>query len=106
MRAGAERQARIEFDEHGRKRLAVSGWRLVRRELAARTNPQPLAETHGLEVFEPLAFPDAISQCLEACFVQRLRQLGAQGLQDLLGIEVVVKQGFKTHAWPQRRRSG
>src|SRR5262249_4713271 len=59
MGAGAEGETRIEPHDDG---LRLS----LRRMLAVRTDPKPLAKPHRLEVLEPLALPGAISDLGEA----------------------------------------
>ena len=93
MRAGAERQARIQAHDDG---VGVVRWRLM-----ARHDPQPAAETHRMEVLEPLALPDLV---LDACHadmvgrqVERLCQLQDGGGAVRLGVENRLKHGM----WPQ-----
>ena len=70
MRAGAEREARIQAH---RDVLRISGqWLVVRHD------PQPAPEAHGVEILQPFALPGAIGDVLGADALRRQLQRAGQ----------------------------
>ena len=97
MRAGAEGEARIEPHDHRVLRVHV---RVVGRD------PQAPPETHGMEVAQPFAFPDAVGQRLEreafGLDAQHVREAGDQVIRR--GIE--RKQRLQPRMRPQAKFAG
>ena len=79
MRAGAACETRIEFQHDG---VGLTG------RLTAGADPQAPAESHGSEVLEPFAFPDAILDYFDPDRFGRQRQYRHQGRRDDAGIRI------------------
>ncbi len=92
MRAGAEGQARIQLDDNG----AAVGDAFV-----MRADPQAPAETHGMEVAQPFAFPYAVSDglVLQGCGVE-LQCLG-QLPRNQSGRDIAAEQRLQPRGGPQ-----
>ena len=107
VRAGSERQSRVELQQH---EVAGSAVRGHVRALAARTYPQPPAEAHRMEVLQPLALPGTVGDGLELRPLadQRgvERRYREQRRADCVLVGLCRKHGTHDDGRPQWHRPG
>ena len=94
MGAGAERQARVQQQVDG-----VWLWSGV----PAWHDPQALAETHGLEVIHPAAFPVLVFDDFAVMLGQRAAGEQFHVGKHAAGVGAVFEQGQQVGVGPQRR---